>query len=114
MIWDIICAVWRQGIPCLFHLYTGLYCPGCGGTRAVKALIRGDLLLSFRYHPLILYMVTVVVVQIVTWLLAKLLKKPSFHIKHYLFFVYLGIGIGLVNVIVKNYMLLVHGIDLLP
>ena len=27
-----IFILWRNGeIPCLFHLFTGLYCPGCGG-----------------------------------------------------------------------------------
>ncbi len=28
--------------PCLFHLSTGLWCPGCGLTRATHALLRGD------------------------------------------------------------------------
>ena len=33
-----------QGIyPCLFHLVTGAYCPGCGGTRALLALLHGRL-----------------------------------------------------------------------
>ena len=41
-------------IPCLFQLMTGLYCPGCGGTRAVKALLAGHPVLSFLYHPLVL------------------------------------------------------------
>lgn len=30
--------------PCAFHMLTGLYCPGCGGTRAVRALMHGRLL----------------------------------------------------------------------
>jgi hypothetical protein len=30
-------------LPCLFHLFTGLYCPGCGLTRASHALVHGDL-----------------------------------------------------------------------
>lgn len=42
-------------MPCLFHFLTGLYCPGCGGTRAVRLLLRGDLLGSLYYHPLALY-----------------------------------------------------------
>lgn len=41
--------------PCLFHLATGYYCPGCGGTRAIAALLHGQLFRSFLYHPVILY-----------------------------------------------------------
>ena len=41
--------------PCVFHKWTGYYCPGCGGTRAVKALLRGDVIGSFFYHPVVLY-----------------------------------------------------------
>lgn len=35
-------VVYAVGIPCLFHFATGLYCPGCGATRAVKCLLHGD------------------------------------------------------------------------
>ncbi len=31
------------GLPCIFHKLTGLFCPGCGATRAVWSLTRGDL-----------------------------------------------------------------------
>lgn len=41
--------------PCLFHLATGYYCPGCGGTRAIASLLHGQLFCSFLYHPVILY-----------------------------------------------------------
>lgn len=41
--------------PCVFHQLSGLYCPGCGGTRAVKALLSGNLILCFRYHPFVFY-----------------------------------------------------------
>lgn len=36
---------------CTFKSVTGLYCPGCGGTRAVAAFIQGHWARSFRYHP---------------------------------------------------------------
>jgi hypothetical protein len=37
--------------PCRFHQWTGLLCPGCGGTRAVHHLLHGRLTLAFRYNP---------------------------------------------------------------
>lgn len=42
-------------VPCVFYAVTGLYCPGCGGTRAVAALLDGKLALSFLYHPVVPY-----------------------------------------------------------
>ncbi|MBK1881643.1 DUF2752 domain-containing protein [Luteolibacter pohnpeiensis] len=39
---------------CPLHRSTGLYCAGCGGTRAFFALVKGDPLLSMRMHPLLL------------------------------------------------------------
>jgi hypothetical protein len=30
-------------VACVFHQLTGLYCPGCGGTRAMHALVHFDL-----------------------------------------------------------------------
>ena len=41
---------------CLFYRYTGFYCPACGNTRSVRALLRGDVISSLQYNivPLIL------------------------------------------------------------
>ena len=30
-------------LPCLFRMATGLYCPGCGLTRMLHALVHGDI-----------------------------------------------------------------------
>ncbi len=40
--------------PCPFYTLTGLYCPGCGGQRAFKALLRGDMLASLYCHAAVL------------------------------------------------------------
>ena len=44
-----------RGAGCIFWERMGIYCPGCGGTRALTALIHGHFLLSLWYHPLIGY-----------------------------------------------------------
>lgn len=40
--------------PCLFHEIVRMYCPGCGGTRAAKALLKGDVLSSLWCNPSLL------------------------------------------------------------
>lgn len=44
-----------HGLPCLLREWTGIYCPGCGGTRACKAFLEGHFLQSFLYHPVVPY-----------------------------------------------------------
>lgn len=38
--------------PCWFHALTGLYCPGCGTTRAIHQLLHGNLEAAFAYNAL--------------------------------------------------------------
>ena len=39
---------------CYLYELTGIYCPGCGCTRAVYALIHGDVILSLKQNPLVI------------------------------------------------------------
>lgn len=39
---------------CYFRRMSGCYCPGCGGTRAFFALLKGQVCLSWRMNPLLL------------------------------------------------------------
>lgn len=41
---------WLPGCP--FHALTGLYCPGCGTTRALHALLHGNLAQAVAMNPL--------------------------------------------------------------
>ena len=58
--------------PCILHHFTGLYCPGCGGTRAFVALINGHFLKSLYYHPVVLY-----VAVCLAWYLLKQITEAS-------------------------------------
>jgi hypothetical protein len=37
---------------CLFHRYLHVFCPGCGTTRALAALLHGHLAEAIHYNPL--------------------------------------------------------------
>jgi hypothetical protein len=38
---------------CVFHEFTGLACPGCGATRCVRLIFRGELLAAFLMNPMV-------------------------------------------------------------
>ena len=56
----------RDFVPCLTHALTGLYCPGCGNTRALHALLH--LRFPEMLHDNLLFPLTAVAVL---WLLAS-------------------------------------------
>lgn len=57
--------------PCVFNRVTHLCCPGCGGTRSVRALLRGEILTSLYDYPPFLYGLVVYVIFMVRCFLAK-------------------------------------------
>ncbi len=63
------------GLPCLFRAVTGFDCPGCGMTRACRALLQGDVGGALAFHPLVFFVVGFVVVhtaRVATgWLLGR-------------------------------------------
>lgn len=52
----IIYIKYGIGIPCVFHRFTGLYCPGCGMTRALISLIQFNPHQAIRYNALIIFL----------------------------------------------------------
>mgnify|MGYP002516621687 FL=1 len=108
----------RQGCPCLFRSLTGLYCPGCGGTRAVRYLLQGEIGRSLWYHPLVGYMAVVIVLESGAWAVRTWGKRKGRagtvrFLGHYEAEVYVGIGIGAVNWAVKNLALFWRGAELI-
>lgn len=44
---------------CLFHSWTGLQCPGCGGLRATHCLMHGEIAAAFHFNPLLVLLLPV-------------------------------------------------------
>jgi hypothetical protein len=47
--------------PCPFQTATGLYCPGCGSTRALHALLHADLPAALSMNPLMVIAIPLVI-----------------------------------------------------
>ena len=93
--------------PCTFNKVTGLYCPGCGGTRATIALFRGQIIRSFRFHPFVLYGSVVGGWFMISQTIQRISKdriKIGMHFRP----VYLWIALALIiiNFLIKNMALL--------
>ncbi len=52
---------------CPLHATTGLWCPGCGGTRAAYDLAHGDILGAMSMNPLFTLAVPLLVVLWIRW-----------------------------------------------
>ena len=46
------CCLLVFHVPCVFRLATGLLCPFCGGTRAIQALLNGQVMRSLHCNVL--------------------------------------------------------------
>ena len=101
-----------DGYTCVIYRLFGIYCPGCGGTRAVSALLHGHLLAATWYHPLVTYTVVVFGGFMLTQTLARLriggIKGWKFHEWHF----YTAVAILIGNFILKNLLLLGFHISL--
>lgn len=102
-----------QLIPtCLFYEETGYYCPGCGGTRAVMALLRGKLLRSLYYHPFVIYMAVYYVVYESSHIISTITHGRTRGLNFFPPYFYAGIAVILIQWAVKNYLRLKYGFSL--
>lgn len=99
---------------CSFHRFTGLYCPGCGGTRAMRALFSGNMVASFVYHPFVIYIALFGGWFMISQTIERISKgriKIAMHFRDV--YMWIALAIIIINVFAKNIALLVWGMDLL-
>lgn len=101
-------------MPCLLHTFTGYYCPGCGGTRAVYALMHLQLWKSFCYHPLVPYAAAVYLWFMISHTIEKLSRhRLRIGMKWNPRWLWAALVILILNVLVKDAALLLFHVDLL-
>jgi len=61
---------------CPLYQMTGLWCPGCGMTRATNALLRGDVAAAFGYNLFFPIFLGAIVVGWLAWMRRSLGKLP--------------------------------------
>lgn len=99
-----------SGMPCFFDRILGIYCPGCGGTRALTALVQGRLLKALWYHPLIPYLAVVGGGFMLTQGLERLGVRHVRGWRYHSWYLYVAIGLIVFNFIAKNVLRLFWGI----
>lgn len=97
-------------LPCLFHELTGLYCPGCGGTRAFVKLLQGDIGASLHYHPIVLYGGVLYAWYMISNTVQHLSRgRINIAMKYRSWYVWVGVVILVLNTIWKNVRFLLWG-----
>jgi len=91
---------------CPLRKTAGLYCPGCGGTRATFALFRGKLLLSLYYYPAVAYAFFVYVWFMVSQTLEWATKGKIRGMQYRNIYLFILLFLILGNWLVKNLILL--------
>lgn len=98
-------------LPCTLYTWTGLYCPGCGGTRAVFALAKGHFFESFYLHPFVPYAAVVGGWFMLSQTIERISKgkvKIALHFR--MIYVWIALAFILLNLIYKNAVLFLTGI----
>jgi hypothetical protein len=96
---------------CSFHDLLGFYCPGCGGSRSLNALLSFNFIKSFVFYPAI-QITSLIILYVDVLLFMSFIKNRNFLtlIRKWMFISVCAVII--LNFIIRN-ILLLSGIDLL-
>ena len=96
----------REEMPCAFYSLIGLYCPGCGGTRAVYSLLRLRLFDAIKYNITVPFGAFVYIYYNIRAIIC-LVKKDDSYFKNNRYYLCIAFAAVLVcNFILKNMLLL--------
>ena len=108
-------AVGREGLTlfpdCQFRRFVGIYCPGCGGTRAAYYLAGGHVAQAFLCHPVVPYIAAVYLIFMVTCFYRRRFSRKSYRPIKIERYAYVSIAIILLQWVTKNVLLFGFGIS---
>ncbi len=97
---------------CLWNAFFHVYCPGCGGTRALGLFFQGHFLASLWYHPLVGYCIVIYLLFMGSQGLSLLTGGRMKGMKYRNGYLYGAVAILVLNLVCKNVLRLVWGIAL--
>ncbi|MGN0153685.1 MAG: DUF2752 domain-containing protein [Lachnospiraceae bacterium] len=100
-------------LPCGFKLIFHIYCPGCGGTRALFELLKGHLVQSFLCNPAVLLGIPLILYYEITVFFTLVKNNGKCYYERRGFLLYGYLCIVLVFAVVRDILLLVYQIDML-
>lgn len=87
---------------CAIYDKLGIYCPGCGCTRAFEALLKFDIKSSIIYNPTVFYSAIILISFLTTQTIERIVKSTQHIMPYSNFYLYVGIFIMLSNCIIRN------------
>ena len=111
-VWKIAKKVLFGTRPCVFYTLTGYFCPGCGGTRSLRALLSGKIFVSAVDFPMIFYAAVV----FAWFMISQTIDRISGHrlpigMKYRDTWVYAALVIVVIHFVVKNLFYIKTGVE---
>ena len=88
--------------PCRLYYLFGLMCPGCGGTRSMEALLRGDIFTSFRLNPIVIFGILLGILFYAELIMSIFNKKIKL-VPRSMVFLWMTIGLFSVFYVVRHF-----------
>ena len=78
-------------IPCVFHMITGLLCPGCGVSRMIISIFHGDFVSAYYYNRLIFISSPIFIILFIDYVIKTIMNKKPLYMKipNIVYYIYL-------------------------